>query len=63
MMKGCFCPNCGKRQCVKLDIPSRIALPCPECGRLLEIKMDKGKWSVLVEEAGDGNLKKVSSLA
>jgi len=55
-MKGFNCPNCGKKQSVKLDTPSRATLPCPECGRTLTVKMDKGKWSVLIQEAPDGEL-------
>lgn len=49
-MKGLYCPNCGKRQTVKLDIPSRILVPCPECAKPLLVKIDKGKFSVLIEE-------------
>lgn len=49
-MKGCFCPNCGKRQVVKLDTPSKVLVPCPECGKPLLIKIDKGKLSVLIDE-------------
>lgn len=49
-MKGFNCPNCGKRQPIKLDAPSRVALVCIECGKSLLVKMDKGKWSVAIEE-------------
>jgi DNA-directed RNA polymerase subunit RPC12/RpoP len=52
-MKGYYCPNCGKRQKAKLDIPSRVAVPCPECGKTLVVKMDKNKWSVVVEDTSD----------
>jgi len=48
-MKGYFCPNCGKRQQAKLEAPSKVSIPCPECGKTLLVKMDKGKWTIMIE--------------
>lgn len=53
-MKGFNCPNCGKRQPIKLDAPSRVALVCIECGKSLLVKMDKGKWSVAIPSRTSG---------
>jgi len=60
-MKGFSCPNCGKKQSVKFDTPSRATLPCPECGRTLTVKMDKEKWSVSVQEPTNGYIGEPSS--
>lgn len=54
-MKGYFCPNCGKRQQAKLDAPSKVSIPCTECGKTLLIKMDKGKWTIMIESSNENS--------
>ena len=49
-MKSWHCPNCGKKQNVRLDIPSKIVVPCPECGRSLMVKRDKDALTVKAQE-------------
>jgi predicted RNA-binding Zn-ribbon protein involved in translation (DUF1610 family) len=48
-MKGFNCPNCGKRQAVRLPTPGQATVYCPDCGRQLYVRMGKERWSVDVD--------------
>jgi len=56
-MKGLNCPNCGRRQDVKLPTPGQATVDCPECGKRLFVRMKKGRWSVDVDDGSGGEIR------
>jgi hypothetical protein len=50
IMKACFCPNCGTRQRFKIDVSSKVAENCPECGRSLLAKRDQKSITVSAQD-------------
>jgi len=52
-MKGCNCPNCGRRQRYRLEIPSKIEEPCPLCGKPLLAQRDRTGIAVKAFDTDD----------
>ena len=47
-MKGCYCPNCGRKQKFKLEDNGKVTQPCHICGHPMMAKNDEIALTVKV---------------